>query len=90
MGCGSGMTCWRRLRDWHEAGVWEDVHRALLVRLREAEQIDWSRAVVESPRRPSVRAVLGGAQVGPNPTDRREMRSYSNSTSAKIGHMIWV
>lgn len=29
MDCGSGMTCWRRLRDWHEAGVWEDVHRAL-------------------------------------------------------------
>jgi transposase len=23
MGCGSGMTCWRRLREWQEAGVWE-------------------------------------------------------------------
>lgn len=23
MGCGSGVTCWRRLRDWHEAGVWK-------------------------------------------------------------------
>ena len=22
MGCGSGMTCWRRLRDWQQAGVW--------------------------------------------------------------------
>ena len=22
MGCGSGITCWRRLRDWQEAGVW--------------------------------------------------------------------
>lgn len=21
MGCDAGMTCWRRLRDWHEAGV---------------------------------------------------------------------
>jgi transposase len=21
MGCGSGSTCWRRLRDWQEAGV---------------------------------------------------------------------
>lgn len=21
MGCGCGMTCWRRLRDWQEAGV---------------------------------------------------------------------
>ncbi len=26
MGCGSGMTCWRRLRDWHEAGVWQALH----------------------------------------------------------------
>ena len=26
MGCGSGMTCWRRLRDWQEAGVWEKIH----------------------------------------------------------------
>jgi hypothetical protein len=23
MGCGSGMTCWRRLRDWQRTGVWE-------------------------------------------------------------------
>ena len=22
MGCGSGMTCWRRLKEWHRAGVW--------------------------------------------------------------------
>jgi transposase len=30
MGCGSGMTCWRRLKEWHRAGVWERLHRALL------------------------------------------------------------
>ena len=30
-GCGSGMTCWRRLRDWHGAGVWGRVHAELLV-----------------------------------------------------------
>ncbi|VWD55184.1 Insertion element IS402 [Burkholderia lata] len=23
MGCGSGMSCWRRLRDWQQAGVWD-------------------------------------------------------------------
>ena len=44
MGCGSGMTCWRRLRDWHAAGVWDALHRTLLDRLGEAGQIDWSRA----------------------------------------------
>ena len=58
MGCGSGMTCWRRLRDWHNAGVWEEVHRVLLRRLQHAGQLDWSRAAVDSS---SVRAV-GGAK----------------------------
>jgi transposase len=33
MGCGSGMTCWRRLRDWHMPGVWEQLHHVLLQRL---------------------------------------------------------
>lgn len=33
MGCGSGMTCWRRLHEWHQAGVWERLHRVLLDRL---------------------------------------------------------
>jgi transposase len=58
MGCGSGMTCWRRLREWQEAGVWQRLHEVLLARLHEAEQIDWSRAAIDSSH---VRAV-GGAR----------------------------
>ena len=64
MGCGSGMTCWRRLHEWQAAGVWGKLHRLLLDRLREADQIDWSRAVVDSA---SVRAVLGGRKRAPIP-----------------------
>ena len=49
MGCGSGMTCWRRLKEWHEAGVWERLHkRRLLDRLGEADQIEWERASLDS------------------------------------------
>ena len=55
LGCGSGMTCWRRLRDWQVAGVWELIHFALLDWLARHDQIDWSRAVMDSC---SVRAVL--------------------------------
>src|SRR2546427_3660109 len=44
---GSGMTCWRRLRDWNAAGVWEQLHQAMLTRLREHDQIDWSRASID-------------------------------------------
>ena len=61
MGCGCGMTCWRRLRDWTVAGVWDTLHRVLLDLLNEADQIDWTRALIDSS---SVRAVLGGRKPG--------------------------
>jgi transposase len=48
MGCGSGMTCWRRLRDWQQAGVWERLHQELLTRLQGADKLDWSRASLDS------------------------------------------
>jgi len=59
MGCGSGMTCWRRLAEWQRKGVWNKIHCVLLERLREADQINWSRAAVDST---SVRAVFGGTR----------------------------
>ncbi len=48
LGCGSGMTCWRRLRDWQQGGVWERLHRVLLQRLADADKLDWSRASLDS------------------------------------------
>jgi len=75
LGCGSPMTCWRRLREWQAAGVWEKVHRLLLDRLRGAERIDWTRAVVDSA---SVRAVLGGRKRAPIP---RIVRKRAASTT---------
>jgi transposase len=36
VGCGSGMTCRRRLRDWQRTGVWQRLHHALLQRLQDA------------------------------------------------------
>jgi len=57
LGCGSGMTCWRRLRDWQQDGIWDFLHFALLDWLSRDGQIDWSCAVVDSY---SVRAVFGG------------------------------
>jgi transposase len=53
MGCGSGMTCWRRLKEWHEAGVWEELHRTLLDRLGKADRIDWERASLDSASVPA-------------------------------------
>jgi transposase len=64
MGCGSGMSCWRRLRDWQAAGVWAALHRALLERLHGAGQIDWRRAALDSASVPA----KGGA---PSPARTR-------------------
>ncbi len=67
MGCGCGMSCWRRLRAWQQAGVWHALHQLLLTKLDRAGKIDWSRAAADST---FARAFGGGQESGPNPTDR--------------------
>lgn len=42
MGRGSGVTCWRRLRDWQEAGVWERLHQTLLEHLPNEPLPGWA------------------------------------------------
>ena len=79
MGCGCGMTCWRRLRDWQEAGVWEDVLHVLLNHLQAVDRIDWSRAVVDSA---SLRAVGGAKKRGP--TRRIAANPARNTTSSRM------
>jgi transposase len=64
MNCGSGMTCWRRLRDWHAAGVWEKVWRMLLDELGQSDAIEWTVAALDSC---SVRALLGGKRPARTP-----------------------
>ncbi len=76
LGYGSGMTCWRRLRDWNAAGVWEQLHQAMLTRLREHDQIDWSRASIDGSSVPSPR---GARKQGPTP--RTEASSAPSDTS---------
>jgi transposase len=67
MGCGSGMTCWRRLRDWQADGTWDKIHKILLDKLRGADKINWQRALIDSS---FVRAAYGGEGTGPSPVDR--------------------
>ena len=57
MGCGSGMTCWRRLRHWQRRGVWKKLLHALLQRIGQEEGIDWEHCCVDSQ---TFRAVFGG------------------------------
>jgi transposase len=62
LGCGSGVTCWRRLRDWQAAGVWDALHRELLDRLGAADRIDWSRASLDSASVPAKRGANSPAR----------------------------
>ena len=57
LGFGSGVTCWRRLRDWQKAGVWHRLHHVLLDELGKAGLIDWSRAGLDSATVPAKRGV---------------------------------
>jgi transposase len=75
LGWGSGMTCWRRLRDWNEAGVWQRLHTLLLARLSEADLIDWTRASVDSQMVPAKR---GARERGRTP--RTEGARAANAT----------
>ena len=64
MGCGSGVTCWRRLRYWQRRGVWKKLLHALLQGVGEVEGIDWDHCCVD---RQSFRAVLGGSSLSRTP-----------------------
>jgi len=79
MGCGSGMTCWRRLRDWHQAGVWDRLHRVLLAKLRGANRIDFSRVIADSS---SIRAVHGGKKL--DRTQPIAVKRAANTTSSSM------
>ncbi|MEU3505778.1 IS5 family transposase, partial [Streptomyces hundungensis] len=66
MGC-DGVTAWRRLRDWTEAGVWPRLRAALPAELRRTDSLDLDDCAVDGSH---VRALKGGDRVGPSPVDR--------------------
>lgn len=67
LGCGCGKTCRHYLRQWHQAGVWRQLHALLLAELNDADQIDWERALIDAS---FAEAPEGGEDTGPKPTDR--------------------
>jgi transposase len=60
LGC-SGVACWRRVRDWTEAGVWPALHELLLAELRAAGELDLDRMAVDASH---VHALKGGTMSG--------------------------
>ena len=76
LGFGSGMTCWRRLREWQAAGVWHQLHLMLLAELRGAGRLDFSRASIDGASVPSPRGARTRA-----PTRPTAASSAANATS---------
>src|SRR5260221_652657 len=60
-------TCRHYLYLWHQAGAWQKLHALLLVELNGANQIDWSRGLIDAS---FCKAPEGGKDTGPNPTER--------------------
>jgi transposase len=56
LSCGSGMSCWRRLREWQRSGLWRILQQLLIAKLPDAQKIDWSRAETDGVSR---RTVMG-------------------------------
>jgi transposase len=77
LGCGSGVTCWRRRRDWQAAGVWQRLHRVLLDRLGGADRIAWSRASADSASVPAKRGA------------RRPGRTRRTAANRARSAMLW-
>ena len=83
LGFGSGMTCWRRLREWQKAGVWHRLHMLLLADLRGAGRLDFSRVSLDGASVPSPR---GARTQGPTPrTGASRTASPAKASSAMTG-----
>jgi transposase len=83
MGCGCGMSCWRRLRDWQKAGLWKHLHQVLLERLHAAGEIDWSRASLDSASVPAQKGALPPARTRRAGASRAQSATSSPMRAAR-------
>ncbi len=84
LSCGSGVTCWRRLRAWERAGVWRRLHRVLLDRLEDAGKLDWSRACVDSASIAAKKGATRSARIRRTAASRaRNGTSWSSAAGSR-------
>jgi transposase len=79
MGCGCGMSAWRRLQKWQELGVWKKLHESFLNELGKEGHIDWKNFLIDAS---SVPAPKGGPK--PVPTRRIERKPGLNATLSRM------
>ena len=74
----SPSTCWRRLRDWEEQGVWLEIWRAFLAELNEKQQLKWSESFLDGSFAPAKK----GAPPSAKPSGARGRSGWWWSTAA--------
>ena len=63
----SPSTCWRRLRDWEEQGIWLDIWRKFLGELDEQGRLDWEETFADGSFAPAKK----GARASERPNAER-------------------
>lgn len=79
VGC-SGVTAWRRLRDWTEAGVWPRLHEVLLAELRRDGLLEMDDAAIDASH---VRALKGGLTPDLRRLTERGLAASTTSSSIR-------
>lgn len=74
----SPSTCWRRLRDWEEQGVWLRIWRTFLAELNERQQLKWSESFMDGSFAPAKK----GAPESAKPSGARGRSGWWWSTAA--------
>jgi transposase len=82
LGCGSPTTCWRRLTEWANAGVFDQLHLQVLDRLGEQGRLEWERASVDTM---SVRARRGGTMWAQIPSIVASLEASSTWSATAVG-----
>jgi transposase len=82
MGCGAGMTCWRRLRDWQAVGVWARLHKVLLNRLEAAGKLRWDCAALDSTAVAAKRGARRPGRTRPTAAGRAPSATWSRTPRA--------
>ncbi len=85
MGCGSGVTCWRRRRDGQAAGVWDRLPQTLRDRRGEAGRSDWERAWLDRASIPANRGAMPGDRTPPIAANQ----ARTGLSSANAGACPW-
>ncbi|HEY1064538.1 MAG TPA: transposase [Pirellulales bacterium] len=68
----SAATCWRRLNDWEEQGVWLEIWRGFLDSLEEQGRLKWDECFADASFAPAKK----GAQESAKPRKARERSGW--------------